>query len=85
MRRGGPKRQAKRCRHARCTHFLKMEINVLSFDPSFCCSSAWGASGDGWGGGVAVAEAEAEDEEAKAHMAQPSRAFLNMTHGRSTR
>src|SRR5690242_20523495 len=58
-----------------CAHFLKMEMNVLSFDPSLGCSSATGASGDGDG----VAE---EGEDVNAHMVQAPSAFLGTAPGK---
>jgi hypothetical protein len=52
-----------------CTHFLRMEMNVLSFDPSFWCSSAGALSGG------CAAEAD-EELPVNAHMMQAPRALL---------
>lgn len=64
----------------RRTYFLKIETNVLSFEPSFWCSSTSGASGAGVSaGGVAAGGAAADEDDVNAHMVQRRRASLGGT------
>lgn len=70
-------------RHARRrTYFLRIEMNVLSFDPSFWCSSTSGASwadvsaGGAVAGGVAAGGVAADEDDVNAHIVQRRRASL---------
>ncbi len=84
---GGNGNRDKGVSHAKLgTHFLKMPINVLSFDPSFGCSSGSctfsGAVAGGAVSGDASVDGAAVDEDVNAHMVRPRRASFSTTRGR---
>jgi len=61
-------------------------MNVLSFDPSFWCSSTSGASAAGASAGsVAAGGAAADEVDVNAHMVQPRRASLDTAQGKRKR
>ena len=84
---GGNGKTDKGVSHARLsTHFLKMPINVLSFDPSFGCSSGSGTFSGAVAGGAVSGDASVDgaavDEDVNAHMVRPRRASFGTTRRR---